>query len=97
MPAMCQRSLRCSDWDKLADYGLRVQSQSLVQPLGYLADFLQLPLGTSARDRLLASVGKSTPYLGRPGQWGTGGAYDATWRIVDNVPRQELLSEIEVR
>jgi len=95
--AMLWRGKGRLDWDKLADYGLRVRSQALVQRLGYLADLLQLPVGTSARDRLLAGVGKSTPYLGRPGQWGTGGAYDATWRIVDNVPRQELLSEIEVR
>ncbi len=24
------------------------------------------------------------------------GEYDATWRVVDNIPRQELLAEIEV-
>ncbi len=95
--AMLWRGKGRLDWDKLADYGLRVRSQSLVQRLGYLADLLQLPLAAPARTRLLAGVGKSTPYLGRPGQWGTGGAYDATWHIVDNVPRQELLSEIEVR
>jgi hypothetical protein len=30
------------------------------------------------------------------GQWGTGGDYDVTRQIVDNVPRRELLAEIEV-
>jgi predicted transcriptional regulator of viral defense system len=85
------------DWGRLADYALRVRSQALVQRLGYLADLLQLPLEGPARTRLLDGVGKSTPYLGRPGQWGTGGEYDATWHVVDNVPRQELLAEIEVR
>jgi hypothetical protein len=44
----------------------------------------------------LSCVGKSTPYLGRPARWDTGGSYDATWRIVDNVPRQELVAEIQV-
>jgi hypothetical protein len=58
---------------------------------------LHLPVPGQARDRLLDSVDKSTPYLGRPGRWGTGGDYDATWQIVDNVPRQELLAEIEIR
>jgi predicted transcriptional regulator of viral defense system len=68
-----------------------------VQRLGYLVDLLELPLRAPDRTQLLDAIGKSTPYLGRPSQWGTGGEYDATWHIVDNVPRQELLAEIEVR
>ena len=95
--AMLWRGKGRLDWDRLADYGLRVRSQALVQRLGYLADLLQLPLEGPARTRLLDTVGKSTPYLGRTGPWGTGGEYDATWHVVDNVPRQELLAEIEVR
>ena len=94
--AMLRRGQGQLDWDQLADYALRVESQALVQRLGYLADLLSVPLGTSARDRLLAGVGKSTPYLGRLSQWGTGGEYDATWHVMDNVPRRELLAEIEV-
>jgi predicted transcriptional regulator of viral defense system len=80
----------------LVDYALRFESQALVHRLGYLADLLDVPLGSSARDRLLKGVGKSTPYLGRTSQWGTGGDYDATWRVVDNIPRRELLAEIAV-
>jgi len=85
------------NWPKLAEYGLRYRSQALTQRLGYLIDLLQLPAAAQVRDLLLAGVGKSTPYLGRPGKWGTGGQYDSTWRIVDNVPCQELLAEIQVR
>jgi len=95
--AMLWRGRSQLDWNRLAEYALRVKSQALVQRLGYLADLLSLPVGTPVRDRLLSGVGKSTPYLGRSGRWGTGGEYDATWRIVDNVPRRELLAEIEVR
>ena len=95
--AMLWRGQGRLDWDGLVDYGLRIRSQALIQRLGYLADLLQVPLEEPARTRLLDTVGKSTPYLGRPGQWGTGGEYDATWHVVDNVPRQELLAEIEVR
>jgi len=94
--AMLRRGQGQLDWDRLADYALRVESQTLVQRLGYLAELLNAPLGTSARNRLLAGVGKSTPYLGRLSQWGTGGEYDATWHIIVNVPRRELLAEIEV-
>ncbi len=94
--AMLWRGKGRLDWGRLSDFALRVKSQALVQRLGYLADQLQIPLARPLRDRLLAGVAKSTPYLGRPGRWGTGGDYDATWCIVDNVPRQELLAEIEV-
>jgi predicted transcriptional regulator of viral defense system len=95
--AMLWRGQRRLAWDRLGDYALRSRSQALVQRLGYLADVLQLPLERPNRTRLLDTVGKSTPYLGRTSRWGTGGKYDATWHLVDNVPRQELLAEIEVR
>jgi predicted transcriptional regulator of viral defense system len=94
--AMLRRGQGQLDWNQLVDYALRFESQALVQRLGYLSDLLNVPLGSSARDRLLEGVGKSTPYLGRTGQWDTGGDYDATWRLVDNIPRRELLAEIEV-
>jgi len=89
--AMLRRGQGQLDWDRLADYALRFESQALVQRLGYLADLIDAPLEASARDHLLESVGKNTPYLGRTGQWDTGGEYDATWRVMDNIPRRELL------
>jgi len=95
--AMLWRGQSRLDWGLLANYAQRLRSQALVQRLGYLADLLELPLHIAVRERLLASVGKSTPYLGRPSHWGTGGRYDGLWHVVDNVPRQELLAEIEVR
>lgn len=84
------------DWARLADYALRFRSQALVQRLGYLIDMLRLQMRTQVKDRLLTGVGESTTYLGRTSKWGTGGDYDATWRIVDNVPRRELVAETEV-
>jgi predicted transcriptional regulator of viral defense system len=94
--AMLWRGQGQLDWERLSDYALRVKSQALVQRLGRLADRLRLSLPTAARERLLSGVGKSTPYLGRPKRWKTGGEYDAVWRIVDNVPHQELWADIEV-
>ena len=94
---MLRRGQGRISWDKLAQYALRFESQALVQRLGYLMDLLRLPVPEQTRDLLLPDVGNSTPYLGRTGRWGTGGAYDSTWRIVDNVPRPTLLAEIEVR
>jgi len=94
---MLRRAQGRLDWDRLAEYALRFESQALVQRLGYLLDHLDLSPIQAVRDRLMAGVGRSTPYLGRPSRWGTGGDYDPTWRIVANVPRRELLAEIEVR
>jgi predicted transcriptional regulator of viral defense system len=94
--AMLWRGRGQLDWSRLTEYAARFESQALLQRLGYLVDLLNLPFAKSDRDRILAAAGKSTPYLGRPGHWGTGGKYDATWRIVDNLPHHELLAEIEV-
>lgn len=94
--AMLWRGKGQLDWTRMAAYAIRFKSQAILQRLGYLADVLDLPLGT-ARDTLLAGVGKSTLYLGMPDRWGTGGKHNAIWGIVDNIPRQELLAEIEVR
>jgi predicted transcriptional regulator of viral defense system len=81
-------------WSRLVGYALRYRSQSLVQRLGYLVDVLEIPLGADERQRLLSRAGKATCYLGQPGPWQQGGNYDATWRVVDNVPRPELFMEI---
>ena len=94
---MLQHGSSRLNWETLAGYALQFKSQALIQRLGYLVDLLQLPVPSQARDRLLAGIRKSTCYLGRPGQWGTGGEYTPTWQIVDNVPRQELRAEIEIR
>lgn len=85
------------DWRRLANYALRFHTQSLVQRLGYLVDLLNLPMDGETRAWLLRGTGKNTCYLGQPGRWGRGGEYHATWRVVDNVPRQELLGDVEVR
>ena len=84
-------------WPRLADYALCYRCQSLTQRLGYLIDLLSLPIDAEARERLLRGTGKTTCYLGQPGRWGRGGEYNATWRMVDNVPRQALLGDIEGR
>ena len=97
LTAMLWRGKSRLDWNRLAEYALRFRSQALVQRLGYLADLLHLPMDTPARAGLLAGVGQSTTYLGRPSQWGTGGRYHSDWRIVDNIPRDEMLAEMEVR
>ncbi len=85
------------NWKRLADEAVRFKSHALIQRLGYLCDLLELSIGASARQTLLAQIGKATSYLGQLEQWKMGGEYSPTWQIVDNIPRHELLAEIAVR
>jgi predicted transcriptional regulator of viral defense system len=85
------------DWNKLVGYAVRYKSPTLLQRLGYLIHCLNLPVDENARNSLLAeSGGKNKCYLGQPRKWGLGGKYHSTWRVVDNIPHQELYAEIEV-
>ena len=95
--AMLWRGKDRFDWNRLTDYALRFQSQSLIQRLGYLIDALPIPVSHPIREKLIAQIGKSTSYLDRRKRQDQKGEYNATWHIVDNVPHRELVSEIEVR
>lgn len=95
---MLNRGSAKLDWNKLADYAVRFRSKALLQRLGYLVDLLKLPVNDTARNRLLEGSGENTKcYLGQPRRWSQGGVYNSTWRVVDNIPRQELLAEVEAR
>jgi predicted transcriptional regulator of viral defense system len=84
------------DWVRLAEYALRFKSQSLLQRLGHLVDLLELAVSETFRKTLLSHLGKSTCYLGQPSRWQTGGKHDSVWKVMDNIPRQALLAEIEM-
>jgi len=94
---MLQRGKSTLDWIKIMDYAVRLKSRVLLQRLGYLLDILNIPLECNVRNRLLVEAAGSTKcYLGQLRRWNTGGSYNAIWRVVDNLPRQELLAEIMV-
>lgn len=96
--AMLAHGSSMLDWDKMADYAAYFKSQALVQRLGYLLNVLEIPIEGVIQDRLFAASGsKSKCYLGQPGRWGIGGNYHSVWRVVDNIPYQELIAEIEAR
>jgi predicted transcriptional regulator of viral defense system len=82
-------------WGNLGDYALRFNSQSLVQRLGYLIDLLDIPANETFRNSLLANIGSNICYLGQLSRWEKGGEYQESWRVVDNIPHQVLLAEIE--
>ena len=97
---MSWRGLPRVDEKKLVDYALKMGSHSLVQRLGFIIDFLveeelTAPFPDEMRSALLRCVGKTTIYLDarRP----KSGVFSREWRIVNNVSKEQLLSEIEVR
>jgi predicted transcriptional regulator of viral defense system len=94
------RGLARVDKAKLVDYAVRMGSQSLVQRLGFITDYLSKdglvqPLPADLRSNLLKSVGGAPIYL--DSTRAKKGSFSKDWRVINNVPRDQLLSEIEVR
>ena len=94
------RSLPKINQNKLVDYALRMQSCALIQRLGFIIDTLSKerlvqPLHTDLRSKLIEHVGKAPIYL-KPGKTSTA-SFSKDWKIIENVPRDQLLSEIEIR
>jgi predicted transcriptional regulator of viral defense system len=84
------------DWPKLVDYALKFESQSLIQRLGFLLDFLNVEIPPEKQKQMLDQVKKNFCYLGRPRKWGLGGKHNSTWQVVANIPESELLAEIKI-
>jgi predicted transcriptional regulator of viral defense system len=94
------RGLAKVDESKLVDYAVRMGSHSLVQRIGFVIDSLfkeglVQPLPTELRRILLKRVGNAPIYL--DSTRAKKGSFSKDWRVIDNVPRGQLLSEIEVR
>jgi len=94
------RGFRKIDQEKLVDYAIRMKSHALVQRLGFIIDFLTREgliksMSSDLKKLLLDSVGKAPIYLDprRPRR----GSFSKEWRVICNVSRDQLLSEIEVR
>jgi len=95
---MLWRGRNSLDWQKMVEYAMRFRSRALMQRLGYLLDAIKIPIDVKTRSLLqekAVAVGKC--YLGQPSRWGTGGDYSSTWRVVNNIPRKELVAELEVK
>lgn len=94
------RGLTRVNKDKLVKYAVQMKSHSLIQRLGFIISFLveedlAKPLSPKLEDILLDHVGGTVIYLDskRPKT----GKLTKKWRIINNVPRTQLLSEIEIR
>jgi predicted transcriptional regulator of viral defense system len=76
------------DWEKAIAYLERIGSKPLIQRFGWLVDHAAADIPPAVRDRLLALVrGARKVFLGRGGG---AAAYDESWRVFVNVPREDL-------
>jgi predicted transcriptional regulator of viral defense system len=77
-----------------------MNSHSLIQRLGFIISFLTeegivKPLSNKLENILLDLVGGTVIYLDSKRK--KTGKLSKKWRIINNVPRSQLLSEIEIR
>ena len=87
------RASRRVSWDALLD-GLRQFGESaLVQRLGYLLELNRAEVPREALDVLrgLVRPGSKIP-LGPRAKWGLHGPLSQRWNVIENVPREVLLS-----
>ncbi len=83
-------------WPALLDLARKWGSSALVQRLGYLLDEHEAQVPGDARSELLALARSSSKiHLGPRAKWGTEGKLARPWNIVQNVPRDVLVSKTD--
>jgi len=83
-------------WEELLELARRWRSSALVQRLGYFLDLHEAEMPRGARSALLELVrSQSKIPLGPRRRWGTKGKLVRPWNVVENVPRDVLISPSE--
>jgi predicted transcriptional regulator of viral defense system len=83
-------------WDALLDLLRKWCSSALVQRVGYFLDLHGGAVPSEAREALLELVLPSSKIqLGSRRKWGTSGKLVRPWNVVENVPREVLISKEE--
>ena len=81
-------------WDALIDLTRKWGSSALVQRLGYFVDLHRVDVPDQVRATLLTLVRpQSNIQLGWRRKWGTSGKLVRPWNVVENVPRDVLISK----
>lgn len=87
------------DYERLREYLERLDNKSLTQRLGYLLEQVRPDVATPRTflEFLRSKRGDAFVKLGSPTRHGNLGPYRSDWRIVANVPKDQLFGEVEVR
>jgi len=90
------RAARKVSWELLIELARRWGSSALVQRLGYFMELHQVDVSDEVRAALIELVGpQSKIQLGSRRKWGTSGKLVRPWNVVENVPRDVLISKEE--
>jgi predicted transcriptional regulator of viral defense system len=87
------------NWSRLGGYLDRFGSRSLAQRTGYIAERIRpsvRPPDSWAR-RFRAATDEPFIPLGPPSTYGRRGSRDLDWHVIENVPREHLFAEGEIR
>ena len=83
------------NWGKLSDYALKMESTSLLQRFGYLADRAGVKIPQKFRRKIHSKLSKNTrSFLASPRIFGKKAMFNSDWQLLVNVPDSEILSEI---
>jgi predicted transcriptional regulator of viral defense system len=83
-------------WNELTSHVRRWGSSALAQRLGYFVDLHGVDISDTVRASLLELVRpKSKIQLGARRKWGSSGKLVSPWNVVENVPRDVLISKEE--
>ncbi len=90
---IASRAVQKVSWDILLDIARRWGSSALVQRLGYFFNLHRAHVPDDVRSELLNVVRpQSKILLGPRRKWGTSGRLIRPWNIIENVPREVLIS-----
>ncbi len=83
------------DWNKLIDYAIKMETISLLQRLGYLAERAGVDFPDQINRKIRSRMSANTrSYLGSPSKWGHKASFNSKWQLLVNVPDSEIMSEI---
>ena len=83
-------------WPVLIELAHRWQAAAVIQRLGCLLDLVRADMPAEARSELIAlTEGASKIQLGPRAKWGYVGKLVQPWNVVENVPRDVLLSSAD--
>jgi len=86
------------NFKKLLLYTKQMGNRAVAVRLGYLLNALHVPkTPKSVPKELKKYVNQIRTPLGEVDRWGRKGRIDTEWNIIENVPLQNLLAEVEIR
>lgn len=87
------------DFKKLLLYTRQIGNRALAVRLGYLLDALSVPTPPPkfVPKELKNYVNRILTPLGEVDRWGKKGRINPDWNVIENVPLQNIMAEIEIR